>query len=182
MKDLLEFLNAQQVQYLIIGAHALGVYAEPRATKDLDIWVNPTPKNARRVFEALKSFGAPLEGITERFFTERNTFLVIGVVPNRVDILKSIPGVEFKECWKARRTLDIGGVQAHFPSPEHLLAAKLAAGRPQDLVDATKLKKAIELQRTQVRGRAGAKPLPSPEQKPEQKKGRKRGRDPERER
>jgi len=175
MKDLLEIFNARKVQYLIIGAHALGVYAEPRATKDLDIWVNPTPENASRVFRALKRFGAPLEGTTEQFFTERNTFMVIGAIPNRIDILKSIPGVEFKECWKARRTLDIGGVKAHFPSPEHLLAAKLAAARPQDLIDATKLKKAIELQRKQAmqKGRAREHPLPSPEKKPERKKGRK---------
>src|SRR4051812_27255200 len=90
MKDLLEVFNARKVQYLVIGAHALGAYAEPRATKDLDIRVNPTPENASRVFKAFKSFGAPLEGTTEQFFTERNTFMVIGVIPNRIDILKSI--------------------------------------------------------------------------------------------
>ncbi len=83
MKDLIQIFNARKVQYLVIGAHALGVYTEPRATKDLDIWVNPTPENARRVFEALKSFGAPLQGTTEQFFTERNTFMVVGVIPNR---------------------------------------------------------------------------------------------------
>src|SRR4051812_15566722 len=95
MKELLETFNAGQVQYLVVGAHALGVYTEPRATKDLDLWVNPTPQNASRVFKALKSFGAPLEGTTLQFFTDRNTFMVIGVLPNRIDILKSIPGVEF---------------------------------------------------------------------------------------
>lgn len=178
MKELLEVFNAREVQYLVIGAHALGVYTEPRATKDLDIWVNPTSENARRVFEALKSFGAPLTGTTEEFFTERNTFLIIGVVPNRIDILKSIPGAEFEECWQAKRTLDIGGVKAHFPSPEHLLAAKLAAGRPQDLVDATKLKKAIDLQQEQARkeGLSKEQPAPPSGQEPEQEKGRKRGR------
>lgn len=150
MKELLETLNAWRAEYLVIGAHALGVYAEPRATKDLDIWVNPTPENAARVFNALRQFGAALHGATADFFTERDTFLVIGVVPNRIDILKSIPGVEFDECWQAKRTLDIGGTETHFPSPEHLLAAKLAAGRPQDLVDASKLKKAIELERKQA--------------------------------
>ena len=99
------------------------------------------------------------------------------MVPNRIDILKSIPGVEFEECWQARRTLDIGDVETHFPSPEHLLAAKLAAGRPQDLVDATKLKKAIELQRDQARkeGLAEEQAAPPPEQKPEEKKGRNQG-------
>jgi hypothetical protein len=181
MKQLLQIFNARKVQYLVIGAHALSVYAEPRATKDLDIWVNPAPENASRVFRALKRFGAPLQRTTEQFFTERNTFMVIGVIPNRIDILKSIPGVEFEECWQARRTLDIGGVKAHFPSPEHLLAAKLAAARPQDLVDAAKLKKAIKLQRKQAgtKGRASEQPSPSPEKKTGHRKGLKRGRGPE---
>jgi hypothetical protein len=174
MKDLLELFNAREVQYLVIGAHALGAYAEPRATKDLDVWVNPTSENAQRVFDALRQFGAPLHETTAEFFTRRDTFLVIGVIPNRVDILKSIPGVEFEECWRSRRTLDLGGVQAHFPSPEHLLAAKLAAGRPQDLVDATKLKKAIEIQRRE--DLAKERPTPPTEQDPKQEKGRKRGR------
>jgi hypothetical protein len=140
--------------------------------------VNPTPGNASRVFRALKVYGAPLHGATEQFFTERDTFLVIGVIPNRIDILKSIPGVEFEECWQARMTLDIGGVTAHFPAPEHLLAAKLAAGRPQDLVDATKLRKAIELKREQARNQGLAEEQaapPPPEPGPKSKKGRKRG-------
>ena len=132
------------------------------------------------MFKALKRFGAPLEGVTPQFFTDRNTFLVIGVIPNRIDILKSIPGVEFEECWQARQTLDLGGVKVHFPSPEHLLAAKLAARRPQDLVDATKLKKAVELQREQARreGLTQEQASPAPGHEPEQKKSRKRGRGP----
>jgi hypothetical protein len=145
MRELLDTLNAWGVEYLVVGAHALGVYTEPRATKDLDVWVNPTSENAVRAFSALKQFGALLHDATEHFFAEPDSFLVIGVVPNRIDILKSIPGVEFAECWVARRTLDIGGMQVHILSPEHLLAAKLAAGRPQDLVDAAKLRKAISL-------------------------------------
>jgi hypothetical protein len=103
------------------------------------------------------------------------------VIPNRIDILKRIPGVEFEECWQARRTLDIGGALVHFPSAEHLLAAKLAAGRPQDLVDATKLKRAIEIQRETAReeGRAQEQAAPLPRHKLKQKKGRKRGRGPQ---
>jgi hypothetical protein len=181
MQELLEVLNRWRVQYLVVGAHALGVYTEPRGTKDLDVWVNPTPANAKRVFGALKEYGAPLFETTEQFFTERDTFLIIGVSPNRIDILKSIPGVEFKACWRARKTVEIGGTTAHFPSLEDLLAAKVAAGRPQDLVDATKLKKALELQRgrDQERG-TGTRTQSTREQaKPESKqckKGRKKGR------
>jgi len=98
----------------------------------------------------LKEFAAPLSGVTEGFFTERETFLVVGVAPNRFDILKSIPGVEFDACWAHRRVFDVGGVTANFPCLEDLLAAKVAAGRPQDLVDANKLKTALRLERKET--------------------------------
>jgi hypothetical protein len=150
MKDLLEILNRWQVQYLIVGAHALSIYTEPRSTKDLDVWVNPTPENVKLVYGALNEFGAPLFETTEQYFTEKDSFLIIGEVPNRIDILKNIPGVEFETCWEGRKTLDIGGTTAHFPKLEDLLAAKIAAGRPQDLVDAAKLKKVLELERKQL--------------------------------
>jgi hypothetical protein len=176
MSDLLEALNRCQAQYLIIGAHAVGVYAEPRGTKDLDIWVNPTKENARRVHAALRDFGAPLFGTTEKTLTNKGEFLVIGVAPNRIDILKSIPGLKFAACWKNRRTFDIGGTTANFLNLEDLLAAKLAAGRPQDLVDAAKLKKALELERKQQRSDAA---IPKPGRAPQRRKsrGRKSGRD-----
>jgi len=164
MNELLEALNRRQAQYLVIGAHAVGVYAEPRGTKDLDIWVNPTKANARRVHAALKDFGAPLFGTTEKTLTRKEDFLVIGVAPNRIDILKSIPGLEFEPCWKNRRILDIGGTKANFLDLEDLLTAKLAAGRPQDLVDAAKLNKALEFERKQQQAskqRPGA-PEPKP--------------------
>ncbi len=146
LKDLLEILNRWGAEYLVIGGHALGVYTEPRATKDLDVWVNPTPENARLVYAALMEYGAPLFNTTEEFFTEKDTFLTIGVAPNRIDILKSIDGVEFPECWATKKVFRIGDIEAYFPSLEKLLAAKLAAGRPQDLVDASKLRKALELE------------------------------------
>jgi hypothetical protein len=147
MKDLLNALNRLQAQYLIIGAHAVGVYAEPRGTKDLDVWINPTRENARRVHAALREFGAPLYGVSEETLTNKQHFLVIGVAPNRIDILKSIPGPGFRACWKHRRTFDIHGTTANFLSLEDLLSAKLAAGRPQDLVDAAKLEEALEVER-----------------------------------
>jgi hypothetical protein len=149
-RELLEALNKWQAQYLIVGAHALGVYTEPRGTKYLDIWVNPTPENAKVVYSALKEFAAPLFGVTEAFFTETDTFLVVGVAPNRFDILKSIPGVEFDACWARRRVFDVGGVTATFPRLEDLIAAKVAAGRPQDLVDADKLKTVLRLEQKEA--------------------------------
>jgi hypothetical protein len=146
MREFLDILNGRKAQYLVIGAHAVGVYAEPRGTKDLDIWINPTRANAARVYAALKDFGAPLFGMTQKALVGKDDFLIIGVAPNRIDLLKSIPGLKFQPCWKNRRTFDISGTKAHFLNLDDLITAKLAAGRPQDLVDAAKLRKALALE------------------------------------
>lgn len=151
MKELLDLLNRHQAQYLVIGGHACSVYTEPRTTKDLDVWVNPTPENASRVYAALQEFGAPHIQGDAALFTDKESFLVIGRAPNRIDILMDIPGVEFEPCWRRRQVLDIGGVEANFPSLKDLYAAKLAANRPQDLADAAKLRKAIALEQTRAR-------------------------------
>jgi predicted nucleotidyltransferase len=170
MKELIQALNRRQAQYLVIGAHAVGDYAEPRSTKDLDVWVNPTQANAKRVLAALKEFGAPLFGTTAKTLTEKDNFLTIGVAPNRIDILKSIPGVQFSACWKNRRTFDIEGTTVNFLDLEDLIAAKSASKRPQDLADVEKLKKALELERSQ-RGL-----IPEPTTKPKRSRPPTRGR------
>ena len=89
-KEILRIFNAVKVKYLVVGGYAVMKYTEPRFTKDLDIWVNPTPENAKLVHAALKEFGAPLFGATEETFTRKDDFLFIGVPPNRIDILKDI--------------------------------------------------------------------------------------------
>jgi hypothetical protein len=187
MRELLEALNRWPAQYLVIGAHAVGVYTEHRGTKDLEIWVNPPKANAKRVYAALNEFGAPLFGSTAKTLTNKEDFLVIGVAPNRIDIVKSIPGLEFEASWKTRRTIDIAGMTAHFLNLRDLLAAKLAAGRPQDLVDAAKLKMALELdrrlRRQSKRGSELAEPhsgqRPRSRQSPRGKRSRGRDHDPE---
>jgi hypothetical protein len=145
MLDLLDILNRWQVQYLIVCGRAVNAYTEARGTKDLDIWTNPTPENAKRVYAALKEFGAPLFGATEETFTRKDEFLFIGVAPNRIDLLKDIPGVEFEECWEKRQVFDLGnGLEANYLGLPELIAAKLAAGRHIDLADADSLKVALE--------------------------------------
>ena len=145
MLDLLVTLNRWQVEYLIVGGRAVNVYTEARGTKDLDIWINPTPDNAKLVFAALREFGAPLFGATEEFFTNTDDFLFIGVAPNRIDILKAIPGVEFAACWERRQVMDLGnGLEANYIGLPDLIAAKLTAGRHIDLADADNLKVALE--------------------------------------
>jgi len=148
-KELLSVLNAHRVKYLVIGAYAVSIHAQPRATKDLDILVKADAENAAAVFAALAQFGAPLQGLTPADFAEPGPFFRMGHEPVGVDILTAIPGVEFDEAWP-RRVEDVvdsaSGLKASFISREDLIAAKLAAGRPQDLADVDAIRKAQQSQ------------------------------------
>ncbi|RME76392.1 MAG: hypothetical protein D6784_05960 [Chloroflexi bacterium] len=134
--DLLKLFNDKEVRYLVIGGYAFIQYAEPRYTKDLDLWISTDAQNAKAVYEALKEFGAPLVGLEEKDFAEEGYFYQMGVPPIRVDILMGIPGVEFEEAWKKREEIDFDGLVVPFISKEDLIKAKRASGRPQDLIDA----------------------------------------------
>lgn len=97
-KDLLSAFNAQSVEFLVVGAHALAAHGYVRATGDLDVWVRPVPENARRVMAALDSFGAPLAGLTTEDLTRPGTVFQIGVAPIRIDVLTAIDGVAFEDA------------------------------------------------------------------------------------
>jgi|SRR5579863_1186444 len=148
-KELLSVLNAHRVKYLVVGAYAVSIHAQPRATKDLDILVKADAENAKAIFAALTQFGAPLQGLTTADFAARGPFFRMGREPVSVDILTAIPGVEFDPAWE-RRVEDVidpaSGLRASFISREDLIAAKLEAGRPQDLADVDAIRKAVESQ------------------------------------
>ena len=137
-KELLSVLNTHRVKYLIVGAYAVAIHAQPRATKDLDVLVRADADNAKAVFAALARFGAPLKGLTVADFEQQGPFFRIGHPPIGIDILTSIPGVEFDAAWE-RRVEDVvdeqTGMKATFISSEDLIAAKLSSGRLQDLAD-----------------------------------------------
>ena len=102
--DLLrEFLRAD-VRFLVVGAYAVGVHGRPRATKDLDVWVEPTKDNAARVMVALGAFGAPVAtlGVTEAELSVPGIWITLGVEPARIDILTKITGLEFADAWPRR--------------------------------------------------------------------------------
>ena len=143
-KELLSVLNEHRVRYLVVGAYAVSIHAQPRATKDLDILIKEDAQNARKVFAALAQFGASLAGITAADFAERGPVFRMGREPVSVDILTEIPGIDFDEAWQ-RRVRDLvgpaSGLQANFISANDLIAAKLAAGRPQDIADVDAIRK-----------------------------------------
>jgi hypothetical protein len=140
--DLLRLFNDNGVRYLVIGGYAIIQYAEPRYTKDLDLWISTDAANAKAVYKALREFGAPLAGLTEDDFSEEGYFYQMGVPPVRVDLLMGIPGLEFEAAWQKRVEVDFEGLPVLFISRSDLITAKLASGRPQDLIDAEMLSQA----------------------------------------
>jgi uncharacterized nucleotidyltransferase DUF6036 len=138
-KELLLAFNAHNVEYLIVGAHALAVYGHVRATKDLDLWVRPDEENAQRVLRALLEFGAPLGDLTADDLSRKNTIFQIGVPPLRIDVITAIDGVEFADAWPDRLETLFGGVSASIISRPHLITNKKASARLQDLADVQQL-------------------------------------------
>jgi hypothetical protein len=144
-KDLLSVFDANAVEYLIIGGYAVSYHAQPRATKDLDLWISAEAENARAVHRALAAFGAPLQGIDAEDFTDPDMLFRMGRPPLMVDILPTIAGGDFKTAWEHRVPVVIDpatGLRAWFISRRDLLAAKMACGRPQDLADVAALREA----------------------------------------
>lgn len=138
-RDLLAEFNAHQVEYLVMGAHAVAAHGHVRATKDLDVWVRPDPENAKRVLIALAAFDAPLHDLTLNDLSQAGLIFQMGVPPVRIDVLTSIAGVDFGEAWNERIDSRFGGEPVHVLSRRHLIANKKAAGRLQDLADVERL-------------------------------------------
>lgn len=144
-KDLLSLFEKHKIRYLIVGGYAVMKYSEPRFTKDLDIWIATDPANANAVYAALKEFGAPLVNLTADDFTDQDCFYQMGRPPLRIDIMMSIPGIEFQEAWNNREMVELGGHTIPFISRSDLIRAKKASGRLQDKIDIEKLEHAEKL-------------------------------------
>ena len=139
LKELLRAFNDHGVKYLVVGGYAYGVHAEPRATKDLDIFIRPDQENSQAVFRALAQFGAPLHGLSIGDFMDGSTFQ-IGLPPARIDLMQRIDGISFDEAWKNRiQGLIDGEITVMVISRNDLIRNKLASGPDQDILDARKL-------------------------------------------
>jgi hypothetical protein len=141
----LSLFNAHSVKYLIVGGYAVSFHAQPRATKDIDILIQPKAANAKAIYAALAQFGAPMEGLAPEDFNQPGKFFRMGREPVAVDILTEIDGVDFDRAWENRveGVIDPAtSLRAFFISGTDLIAAKIAAGRPQDIADVAALRKA----------------------------------------
>jgi len=133
--DLLRAFIAADVRFLIVGAYALALHGRPRATGDLDVWVEATPENAARVMRGLASFGAPLADISPDDFARAGVTYQIGVPPGRIDILTELTGLSFADAWPDRVRRPFGDVEVDFIGRAAFIRNKRAMGRAKDLGD-----------------------------------------------
>jgi len=135
-KELLQLLFEEGVRYLVVGGYAVIYHGQPRSTNDLDIWLEPTEENAKKVLKAFQRFGLPLMGgVQAEDFAKEGLQYAVGVPPTMIDFLTTIPGVEFHMCWENRSINEQDGVPTYFISKSDLLQAKKTAGRAKDLAD-----------------------------------------------
>jgi predicted nucleotidyltransferase len=134
-KDFLKLLNANRVEYLLIGGYAVGYHGYPRATGDMDIWVAVNPENAAKTVVALKEFGFDVPELSAELFLRQNQIVRMGVPPMRIELTTTISGVNFEECYAARVVAELDGVKVNLIHLRHLKINKKAAGRHKDLND-----------------------------------------------
>ena len=133
--DLLKAFADADVRFLVVGAYALAVHGRPRATGDLDLWVEPSEENGSRVVQALAAFGAPLSDVSIADFSTPGVVYQIGVAPGRVDILTELTGLTFPEAWSGRVRRLFGDVEVDFIGRDAFVKNKRATGRARDLAD-----------------------------------------------
>lgn len=134
-EELLGLFNKHKVKYCVVGAFAFGFHAKPRYTKDMDIFVEPSSENGKRIVSALKDFGFEGLDITPKDFAKTGRFIQLGYEPVRVDIITSIQGCRFSSAWKNKVIGYYGKQKVFFLGLNNLIANKRLSNRRQDKVD-----------------------------------------------
>jgi predicted nucleotidyltransferase len=138
-KEFIELLNANSVRYLVIGGYAVNFHGYPRYTKDIDFWIWLDAANVKNLLLSLEAFGFGSLGLSEEDFLNPTNVVQLGQEPYRIDILSSLEGATFEDCFARKNQLHAEGVNINFISIEDLIQVKISAGRPQDLADAAQL-------------------------------------------
>lgn len=139
-RDFLKSLKTNEVKYLLVGGYAVGYHGYPRTTADIDVWIEMSPENARKMVDALITFGFGVDGLTSDLFLEKNRIVRMGHAPLRIEILTNISGVEFDRCYPRRIEADIDGLEVNIIDLASLRKNKKASGRHKDLDDLEQLK------------------------------------------
>jgi len=140
-KEFLQLLDSEKIEYLLIGGYAVGLHGYVRGTKDMDVWIATDPGNLDRVLRALELFGFARSTLSRELFTGSETVIRMGIPPNRLEILTEISGVNFRECYTRRVTLNYDGVPISLISYDDLRRNKLSSGRSKDRGDIETLEK-----------------------------------------
>jgi hypothetical protein len=131
-REFLRLFRVHGVRHLLVGGWAVGLHGRPRATQDLDVWIEVSPDNARRASQALAEFGFDAG---EDLFLDPGTMVRMGVPPLRIEILNTVSGLEFETAYPGSIELELDGVPVRIPSLSDLRRNKKAAGRHKDLDD-----------------------------------------------
>lgn len=144
-RDFIDALNKHKVEYLLVGGYAVILNGYRRTTGDMDIWVNVTPENHKKLIKAYLSFGLPVSDITEENFLNNTEIEVFtyGMPPVSIDIMKFVKGCEFREAYELSNTFIENDLQIRFIHVNTLIQAKKASGRYKDLDDIEKLSSPI---------------------------------------
>jgi hypothetical protein len=134
-EELFAFFNARQVKALIVGGYAVAFHAKPRFTKDIDLWIEPTPENAERLLSALRDFGFGSLPLAVEDFTRPGSIVQLGHPPNRIDLMTTVQGLTFEEAWKERVEGRYGEERVFYLGKSDLMRNKKLVARPQDEVD-----------------------------------------------
>ena len=141
LREFVELLNSNGVEYLVVGGFAVAWHGYPRFTADIDFFLRAVPANGEAVLRTLRDFGFGSLSLTVADFTRPDQIVQLGAKPNRIDLLTSISGVEFESAWSHREHGSLDGLPVDFIGLEDLLCNKDSTGRPQDLTDAGELRK-----------------------------------------
>ena len=147
-KEFVQFLNSNDVEYLLIGGWAVSIYGNPRLTGDIDFLISSKDENIGKLEKALEDFGAPYIDI-EGFKKEKGSFIRMGVSPIQIDVLKEASGVIMEECYKRRNILIIDDIKINIISINDLIMNKRSSGREQDITDANKLEKLLNIDKNE---------------------------------
>lgn len=139
-REFIALLNKHNVRYLIIGGYAVALHGHPRYTKDLDIWIWMNSANATLLCTVLGEFGFSSLDLTPEDFLEPDRIIQLGYPPNRIDLMTTPKGIDFKTCYSNREIIDIEGLEINLIDLENLKKNKKATGRYQDLADLDSLK------------------------------------------
>ena len=134
-KEFLKLLNANQVEYLLIGGYAVGYHGYPRATADMDIWIAAKPDNSTKIINVFNDFGFSDSMLQPDIFLKEDQIVRIGLPPIRIEVITTISGVSFDECYSERIIGRIDGIQVNLIDLKHLKINKKASGRHKDLND-----------------------------------------------